>query len=113
MDCLAWGTDGWRGMDKRRELVPLRLQQLLIALNVNARTMAKETGLAENLISMALSGAQNLSLNSAVKICDRYKVTLDWLFLGDPSGLPARIADKLPKKPANPAPDMKPTHRLN
>lgn len=29
-----------------------------------------------------------------MKLCDEYSLTLDWIYRGDPSGLPYRMWDK-------------------
>lgn len=36
-------------------------------------------------------GKRRITLDVAVKLCDRYGLTLDWIYRGDPSGLPQRL----------------------
>jgi transcriptional regulator with XRE-family HTH domain len=38
------------------------------------------------------SGARPLTIVAALNICDQYGVTLDWLYRGDRSTLPHRLA---------------------
>lgn len=41
------------------------------------------------------SGARRLTLDAAMKLCNRWSLTLDWLFRGDPSGLPYKLANDI------------------
>ena len=41
------------------------------------------------------TGRRLLTLAAAIALCDRYNLTLDYLYRGDPSGLPYRLADKI------------------
>lgn len=42
------------------------------------------------------SGEKRPGLTAAIKLARVHGFTLDWLYLGDPAGLPNRIASKLP-----------------
>jgi transcriptional regulator with XRE-family HTH domain len=41
------------------------------------------------------SGLNRISLDQAFKVCAATGVTLDWIYFGDRSGLPVRIASQL------------------
>jgi DNA-binding XRE family transcriptional regulator len=41
-------------------------------------------------------GNARISIDGAIALCGRFGLTLDWIYLGDRSGLPARIAEQLP-----------------
>lgn len=36
-----------------------------------------------------------LDIEAAILLCDRFDLTLDWIYRGDPSGLPHRLATEL------------------
>jgi transcriptional regulator with XRE-family HTH domain len=38
------------------------------------------------------TGARSLTIEAALSICEQYGVTLDWLYRGDRSTLPHRLA---------------------
>ena len=78
-----------------RKTLPRRLQATLDALEVNQADVCKATGLKPNRLSQYMSGERGLTLDAAVKICDAYGLTLDWLFLADPSGLPVKVHGRL------------------
>ena len=53
---------------------------------------ATDSGIAQSHYNKFESGARCLTLNVAMKLCHRWGLTLDWLFRGDPSGLPYKLA---------------------
>ena len=40
-------------------------------------------------------GPRRISVEAAIVFCRRYHVTLDWLYLGDPSNLPVQLWEKI------------------
>ena len=83
------------GMPIARKTLPKRLHLTLDALEASQADVCRATGLKANRLSQYVSGERPLTLDAAVKICDAYGVTLDWLFLADPSGLPGKLHSKL------------------
>ena len=74
-----------------------RLQQLLIALNISSAELCRQTGMAANRWSQYVNGERRITLDAATLLSKHYGVSLDWLYLGDESGLPLRIVQKLPR----------------
>lgn len=89
-----WNRDN-AAMPIARKTLPKRLRLTLDALEATQAEVSRATGLKPNRLSQYLSGERDLTLDAAVKICDAYGVTLDWLFLADPSNLPAKLHSKL------------------
>ena len=72
--------------------VARRLTLARRALGVNQQTFAEGGGLSQPQYNQFETGKRRLTLESALKLCDAYSLTLDWLYRGDPSGLPYRLA---------------------
>lgn len=76
--------------------VARRLGRTRAALGIGDQ---KEFGLAAGLSQPQYhqfeSGKRRLSLDAALALCETYGLTLDWLYRGDPSGLPYRLARDL------------------
>ena len=70
-----------------------RVKSLFALLDLKPKDVCRDTGIKPNLLSMHLNGERPLTLNAALLIAHTYGVTLDWIFRGDPSGLPERLAD--------------------
>jgi transcriptional regulator with XRE-family HTH domain len=70
-----------------------RLRLTRAALGVeNQAEFGREAGLSQPLYNFYETGARPLTIQAALKLCDRYNLTLDWLYRGDPSGLPYKLA---------------------
>jgi transcriptional regulator with XRE-family HTH domain len=74
------------------EQIAARLRHTRQALGVNQRQFAKRTNLRPNRYNQYESGVRALTIDAAQKICNEYGITLDWLFRGDRSMLPHRLA---------------------
>jgi transcriptional regulator with XRE-family HTH domain len=75
--------------------VARRLSQCRKALGLQQDVFASEAGLSQSRYNQYETGKRLLTLDAALLLCARYNVTLDWLFRGDPSGLPYALADKI------------------
>lgn len=49
----------------------------------------------ENTYSQYESGERLPQVPFAVRLCERYELTLDWIYRGDPSGLKYNLADQI------------------
>ena len=72
-----------------------RLVILRDALGVNAADLCRVTGLAPNRWSQYESGERRITLEASMVLCDKYGVTLDWIYRGDESGLPRRLIERM------------------
>ena len=77
------------------EAIGRRLRHLRTTLDLNQTEFAKFAGLAQNAYSQYENGQRRPSLEAAFKMCDRYKVTLDWIYQGVSDGLPNRLWQEL------------------
>ena len=75
--------------------VARRLTLTRQAFGMNQAEFAEAAGLSQPQYSQFETGKRLLSLKAALNLCSKYNITLDWLYLGDPSGLPYRLADSL------------------
>ena len=65
------------------------------AVGVNQQDFGHGAGLSQPRYNQYESGQRLLTLNAAMKLCEQYGLTLDWLYRGDPSGLPYWLATSI------------------
>lgn len=56
---------------------------------------AKGAKLKQNSYNQYESAKRLISLKAAIKLCDAYHLTLDWIYRGEPYSLPYDLANKL------------------
>jgi DNA-binding XRE family transcriptional regulator len=72
------------------EAIAARLRATREAFALGQNEFARRAGIASNTYNQ-YEQAKNLPrLDLANQICDTFGVTLDWIYRGDPSGLPVR-----------------------
>lgn len=59
------------------------------------KLFAEEAGLSQSHYNKFDTGERVLTLQAALKLCHRYGLTLDWIYRGDPSGLPYALHNNL------------------
>lgn len=90
------------GMRNRRQklLDPIeigeRLRATREALGLDQRSLCRAIDIGESAYNQYEKGARPLTIGPAIKMCRRFGLTLDWLYRGDPSGLPVRLVNRLP-----------------
>ena len=72
-----------------------RLRATRAALGLSQIEFGASIDLSQPRYNQYESGRRTLSVDAAIALCDRYNLTLDWLYRGDPSGLPYRLAETL------------------
>lgn len=71
-----------------------RLIQLREALDITAAVLCRQTGLTTNRWSQYETGERPITLEAAKLLRKQYGVTLDWVFMGDESGMPQRLISR-------------------
>lgn len=69
-----------------------RLRLTRLALQMPRGEFAARAGIAANTYNQFEHGARLISPGKATALCEEYNLTLDWIYRGDPSGLPYRLA---------------------
>ena len=69
-----------------------RLLRTREALGLNQREFAMRANLKPNRYSQYETGVRALTIDAALRICDEYGISLDWLYRGDRSRLPHHLA---------------------
>jgi transcriptional regulator with XRE-family HTH domain len=78
-----------------------RLERTREALGfANQVEFCKEIGVEKNIYNPFEKGRRRITVDAAIKIRKRFNIPLDWIFCGDPSGLPAHLYRKLNIKAA-------------
>lgn len=80
--------------DLKRD-VARRLAKTRKALGLEQEVFGREAGLSQPRYNQYETGRRLLTLAAARALCNRFTLTLDWIYRGDPSGLPYRLAEKL------------------
>ncbi|NIA67802.1 helix-turn-helix transcriptional regulator [Pelagibius litoralis] len=75
-----------------------RLRVTRDALGLSQAEMCRGSGIATNTYNQWEKGRGRPELDKAILICDAYGLTLDWIYLGDSSGLPYRLIEKIRPK---------------
>ena len=77
------------------QIIGPRLRRLREHIGLSQAKMAESLGITQPQWSQYESGSRKLTIEVAGTIATRYSVTLDWMYRGDPSGLPLRLAPLL------------------
>jgi transcriptional regulator with XRE-family HTH domain len=85
------------GMSK--EAIGRRLQISRECEGVSQAEFAERCGLARNTYNQYEKGVNKPTVDQALKIRAAWKLTLDWIYAGDPSALSHAIADKIASHP--------------
>lgn len=78
-----------------KQQIGLRLEAALAGLEINQTEVADYLGVSPNRINQYIRGKRFTDVVLMTKICERYGVTLDWIYRGDPSGLKSSVAEKI------------------
>lgn len=85
------------GMPGREEIAATaeRLRRARMAINPNQTEFARGAGLQQNRYNQYETGARPLTLDAAVRLCNAYGLTLDYLFRGDTTFVPHGLIESL------------------
>ncbi|WP_371746723.1 helix-turn-helix domain-containing protein [Shinella sp. H4-D48] len=76
--------------------IAMRLDALMKALEKKQVEFASLIGVSQPALNNYLKGLRRPDIDVAISIQTRTGATLDWIYLGDRSGLPVRLAAELP-----------------
>lgn len=82
-------------MPPSSKTIAKRLQMTRGALGVTAAQICRAIECKPNRWSQYESGERRITLAVAIRFCEVYGVSLDWIYRGDPSALPVRLHQKL------------------
>jgi hypothetical protein len=92
----AGRQDGYnRHMSMASESIAKRLQMTRDALELIDADICRGIGVKPNRWSQYVTGARRITVEVADLLCDRYSLTLDWIYRGNPAGLPSSLAKRL------------------
>lgn len=69
-----------------------------MAMKLEQESFGEGAGLSQPRYNQYETGRRLLTLDAAMSLCERYSLTLDWIYRGDPSGLPVRLWDEIKAK---------------
>ena len=78
-------------------MIARRLTETREILGLSQAELCREIKIAPNRWSAYENDTKKrkITLQVAIKLCDRYGITLDWIYRGDPSALPSHIRAKI------------------
>lgn len=74
----------------------MRLEALMTALDLKQVEFANLVGISQPALNNYLKALRRPDIDVAISIQMKTGATLDWIYLGDRSGLPARLLEILP-----------------
>lgn len=81
--------------DRTKAAIGQRLELTREAIGLKQGDFAREAGLSQSRYSQYESGGKQPSIDAANQLCDRYNLTLDWIYRGDTSGLRYPLASAI------------------
>jgi transcriptional regulator with XRE-family HTH domain len=82
-------------MPETKKTIARRLLRTREALELSQAEFCRQIGVEKNLYNPFEKGRRRITLDIAFLIRARYGVSLDWIYCGDPSHLPAFLAERL------------------
>lgn len=92
---LVGASDNNPPMPVNQKSVGRRLEATRKALGLKAADICRAIDCQPNRWSQYESGERLITLPIAVKLTEHYGITLDWIYRGDPSGLPMRLHERV------------------
>jgi len=78
-----------------REDIGARLRVSRKAVGVSPTELCRELGIRRSTYSMNEVGSNLPNVYDMIRLCARYGLTLDWIYLGDMSGVKSDLASKI------------------
>lgn len=82
------GMNGLLENKDLRQEVATRLRRTREAFGMQQGEFASAAGIAFNTYNQYEQGARLMRLENAMALCERFDLTLDWIYRGEPAGLP-------------------------
>lgn len=82
------GMNGLTDSDDLRRDVATRLRRTREAFGMGQGEFATAAGIAFNTYNQYEQGARLMRIENAMALCERFDLTLDWIYRGEPGGLP-------------------------
>ena len=79
--------------------IAARLAATRDALGLRDIDLAKTVGASASRWGNYMQAKRPLDIEAAIRLCNRYQLTLDWIYRGVSAGLPLELGDKLDPAP--------------
>lgn len=80
--------------DLRRDIAR-RLRRAREATDMNQLEYGRQAGLSQPHYNLFEKGTRRLTIEAALDLCAAHQLTLDYLYRGDPSGLPYKLHERI------------------
>lgn len=81
--------------ERSNQAIGQRLSITRQALGLKQKQFAERAGLTPSAYNQYETGLYKPSVDAANALCDRYFITLDWIFRGSLSGVPYDLAEAI------------------
>ena len=78
-----------------RKMVGQRLEMSIAAMGNKPAEIARLLGITQQRLSNYITGSRPLDIAIAIQLCQRFGLTLDWLYIGDMAGLRFDLAQRM------------------
>ena len=77
------------------EEIGKRLKRLRKALGKTQAEMAELVGISKRAWGLIEKGARRINVGAALRLCDLYGLSLDWIYRGNIAQLPLNLIEKM------------------
>jgi transcriptional regulator with XRE-family HTH domain len=85
-------------MAEKAKILARRLVATREALGITAAELCRRINCRPNRWSQYETGERPITLIVANRLCDEFRLSLDWIYRGDPSLLPGPLAHRIKSK---------------
>jgi transcriptional regulator with XRE-family HTH domain len=82
-----------------------RMKLLRLTTGLSAADFARRTGMTRAMWHNIKTGFSRIGIDAAIKLCDKYHITLDWIYRGHDARLPHGLAKRLQEVDQTTEPD--------
>jgi transcriptional regulator with XRE-family HTH domain len=82
-----------------------RMKLLRLTTGLSATDFARENGMGRAMWHNIETGFSRIGIDAAMKLCDTYHITLDWIYRGHDAMLPDGLAKRLQEVDQTTEPD--------
>lgn len=94
-------SDNIATADDIRRSVALRLRRTRTAFGMQQGEFAAAAHLAVSTYNQYEQGKRLITIENAIVLCDRFDISLDWIYRGEAGGLPLQVWKMIQQVPAD------------
>lgn len=80
---------------RTKDAIGQRLLETRRALGLSQREMSRAAGVAPNTYNQYETGVARPTIDNASRLCDAHRLSLDWIYHGDPASLRVQLLEAI------------------